>query len=43
MLYKTWKWRDINYKERLRSIREIGLVIAGESEMHNPKVMLGVD
>lgn len=33
---------DINYKERLRSIREIGLVISGQSEMHNPKVMLGV-
>ena len=33
---------DVNYKERLRSIREIGLVITGQSEMHNPKVMLGV-
>ena len=33
---------DISYKERLRSIREIGFVITGESEMHNPKVMLGV-
>jgi len=33
---------DISYKERLRSIREIGLVIAGECEMHNPKVMFGL-
>jgi len=33
---------DIDYKERLRSIREIGFAIAGESEMHNPKVILGV-
>ena len=33
---------DVDYKERLRSIREIGLAIAGESEMHNPKVILGV-
>ncbi|MCE5222538.1 MAG: RsmD family RNA methyltransferase [Clostridium sp.] len=33
---------DVSYKERLRSIREIGLVITGQSEMHNPKVMLGV-
>lgn len=33
---------DVDYKERLRSIREIGLVIIGQSEMHNPKVMLGV-
>ena len=33
---------DVDYKERLRSIREIGFVITGESEMHNPKVILGV-
>ena len=33
---------DVDYKERLRSIKEIGLVIAGESKMHNPKVILGV-
>jgi tRNA G10 N-methylase Trm11 len=33
---------DVNYKERLRSIREIGLVIIGESEMHNPKITLGL-
>ena len=33
---------DVNYKERLRSVREIGLVINGQSQMHNPKVMLGV-
>lgn len=33
---------DINYKERLNSIRELGLVITGESEMHNPKVNLAL-
>ncbi|SFD48662.1 TRM11 family SAM-dependent methyltransferase [Clostridium uliginosum] len=33
---------DVDYKERLRSIREIGLVVTGESEMHNPKVIIGV-
>lgn len=33
---------NVNYEERLRSIREIGLVIIGQSEMHNPKVMLGL-
>ena len=33
---------DLDYKERLGSIREIGLAIAGESKMHNPKVILGV-
>lgn len=33
---------NIDYKERLRSIREIGLVIIGQSEMHNPKVTLGL-
>ncbi|MEG0295629.1 MAG: SAM-dependent methyltransferase [Clostridium sp.] len=33
---------DLDYSERLRSVREIGLVITGEAEMHNPKVTLGV-
>lgn len=33
---------DVDYKERLRSLREIGFVIIGQSEMHNPKVILGV-
>jgi tRNA G10 N-methylase Trm11 len=33
---------DISYKERLRSMREIGLVIGGECEIHNPKVTFGV-
>ena len=33
---------DVDYRERLRSIREIGLIINGQSEMHNPKVMIGV-
>ena len=33
---------DIGYKERLRSLREIGLVIIGQSEMYNPKIRLGV-
>ena len=42
MCYIKLENGDVNYKERLRSIREIGLVITGQSEMHNPKVMLGV-
>jgi tRNA (guanine10-N2)-dimethyltransferase len=33
---------EIDYDERLRSIREIGLVINGESEMYDPKILLGV-
>lgn len=32
----------IGYKERLRSLREIGLVVIGQSEMYSPKVTLGV-
>lgn len=32
----------ISYEERLRSIREIGLIIEGEAEIHNPDVLLGV-
>ncbi|MEG0306775.1 MAG: SAM-dependent methyltransferase [Clostridium sp.] len=33
---------DVEYKDRLQSIREIGLIINGESEMYDPKVLLGV-
>lgn len=33
---------EINYKDRLQSVREIGLVINGQSEMYEPKVLLGV-
>jgi tRNA (guanine10-N2)-dimethyltransferase len=33
---------DVNYDERLRTIREIGLVVNGESEMYDPKVLLGI-
>lgn len=33
---------QIGYEERLKSVREIGLVIHGESEMHNPKIKLGI-
>lgn len=33
---------DIEYKERLSSLREIGWAIKGEPDMHNPKVTLGV-
>lgn len=33
---------EINYEERLKCIKEIGFVIIGQSEMHNPKVKLGV-
>jgi tRNA (guanine10-N2)-dimethyltransferase len=34
--------RDIDYKERLKSLSKIGFVIIGEPEMHNPKVILGI-
>lgn len=33
---------DIDYKERLKSLSQIGFVIKGEPEMHNPKVILGI-
>lgn len=33
---------NINYEERLSSIREIGLAITGQSEMHDPKITLGL-
>lgn len=33
---------DIEYKERLSLIRQIGWVIIGEAEMHNPKVHLAL-
>lgn len=33
---------DIGYKERLQSLREIGLVVTGQSEMYNPKITLGL-
>lgn len=33
---------DIDYKYRLNSIRELGLVITGEAKMHNPKVNLAL-
>lgn len=33
---------DISYDERLRSIRNIGMIINGEADIHNPDVMLGL-
>lgn len=33
---------DLDYKERLESIRKIGLVINGQSEMHNPDITLAL-
>lgn len=33
---------DVNYEERLSSIRKIGLVINGESKMQSPDVTLGL-
>ena len=33
---------NIDYKERLRSISEIGFVIIGEPQMHKPKIMIGI-
>lgn len=33
---------EIEYNDRLASLREIGLAIDGEADIHNPKIMLGV-
>lgn len=33
---------NISYEDRLRSIREIGLIINGEADIHNPEVLLGL-
>lgn len=33
---------QVTYKERMESVREVGLVVAGKAEMHNPKVTLGI-
>ena len=33
---------DVNYENRLKSIREIGLIIDGEAEMYNPEITLGL-
>ena len=33
---------DISYDSRLRSIREVGFVINGEADIHNPEVLLGL-
>ena len=40
--YVTLKDGDIDYKTRLESIRAIGLIINGQSEMHNPDVTLAL-
>lgn len=42
VIYIKIEGGDIGYNERLRSLREIGLVVKGQSEMYNPKVTLGV-
>lgn len=33
---------DVEYKNRLLAIKEIGLVITGEPDIHNPRIILGV-
>ncbi|MBD7912432.1 MULTISPECIES: methyltransferase domain-containing protein [Clostridium] len=33
---------DVDYKERLRSVSEIGYVITGEPNIHEPKVIVGI-
>lgn len=40
--YLRTEYSDIDYEERLRSLSQIGFVITGEPEIHNPKVILGV-
>ncbi|MGL5353150.1 MAG: TRM11 family SAM-dependent methyltransferase, partial [Clostridium sp.] len=42
VIYIKIEGGDIGYNDRLRSLREIGLVVTGQSEMYNPKVTLGV-
>lgn len=36
------EFSHINYDERLKSIRKIGLIINGEADIHNPDIMLGL-
>jgi tRNA G10 N-methylase Trm11 len=33
---------DVDYKERLRSVSEIGYVITGQPSIHDPKVIVGI-
>lgn len=33
---------DVSYEERLGNLRKIGFAIQGQSEMHNPEVLLGI-
>lgn len=40
--YLRNEYGDVDYEERLRSLSKIGLVIEGEPEIHNPKVIFGV-
>lgn len=35
------KW-NVSYEERLKSVREIGLVIEGFPDIHNPKISIGI-
>lgn len=42
VIYIKIEGGDIGYNERLQSLREIGLVVTGQSEMYNPKVTLGI-
>ena len=40
--YVKNKYNEISYDERLKSIREIGFIINGEADIHNPEILLGL-
>ena len=40
--YLRLEKNEIEYSERLDSLKQIGMAIEGEADMHSPKVMLGV-
>ncbi|AGF59479.1 TRM11 family SAM-dependent methyltransferase [Clostridium saccharoperbutylacetonicum] len=40
--YLRTEYGDIDYEERLKSLSQIGFVITGEPEIHNPKIILGI-
>ena len=40
--YLRTEYGDIDYEERLRSLSQIGFVITGEPEIHNPKIIIGI-
>ncbi|MGL4772999.1 MAG: TRM11 family SAM-dependent methyltransferase [Clostridium sp.] len=42
VVYLKFDGGEVNYKERLNSLSEIGRVINGYPDLHNPKVILGI-